>query len=302
MLIKKFGSLLLALTLMVACIPGTMATAADAGWYEIEAEAADTTGTTATADGNTYIYAEQGGADSAVNVTFAFNAQAETYDIWALIGLDNTAEPASPRMGKYEFYLNDEETPFGTRLNNNLGVDWTDGGLYTTRGFFNNAGFAQKMYWVKVGTKALNGDTTIRVEFQRISNHTYGIIDKIRVVPASWNHTPTDITTLPVPPVVEVTFDSFTLTDKAAGATATATVAGIKKAIDAEKTAVVIIAVYQGDALVSVAPSAVTALTAVGQTISANVTLPEDLTGVTVKAFLWDGLATGNAYCLPIDK
>lgn len=274
-------------------------------YYDLEAEngtlkVTNSNFTTTASTGDKYIFMNAGNQASMgmQGSTMSFYAKEDTYDIWALVGLDNYDSTGS-RLCDYKFYWGDAETPFATVKSNNKAVSaWNP--LYQT--VFLNGGIANYAHWVQIANDIeLSGSKVLVADIAACSNtNAQGTIDKIRVVPSSWNHTPTTTTAAPVAP--EVTYDSFTLSDKTAGATATATVTGIKKTVEAEKNAVIIVAVYKDNKLVDVYPSAATALTTEGQTITTSVTLPSDITGVTVKAFLWDGLAAGMPYADDIEK
>lgn len=225
------------------------------------------------------------------------------YDVWAILGVNASAN----YIGSYVVSLNGKEVY-------NKDMSQMSGDLYGDS--FGNSGnlsgsVSVPMCWVKLASVAElpKGENTVKISIENniadLGNGTHnnlGAINRVRIVPSSWGWEPTGASyDAPVAP--EVVYDSFTLTgDKAANGTMTATATNIGKTVDGDRNAVVIIAVYKDNKLVDVAPSTVTALTSEGQPITATVTLPSDVTGVTVRAFLWDGLTAGMPYANFIEK
>lgn len=265
-----------------------------AKWFQIEAEDGVDTATTEViakstwnwCSGSGVIRAGYGKNSPSNTATFGVR-NAGKYDVYAVIAFGDKAY-GSPENVKYTFTFNSGE-PFYEKRQQSIEAA-NEGAFVNSLGL--NGGVNFDVKWVKIGSEIeLSGKTVLGYAMEG-----HGIIDCIRIVPSSWGWKPTGAN-FDDPVAPEVVYDSFTLTgDVAANGAMTATVTNIGKTVEDARNAVVIVAVYKDDKLVDVAPSAVTALTSEGQTITANVTLPSDVDGVTVKAFLWDGLSAGMPY------
>ena len=190
MLLKKFCSMLLALTLVIACIPGTMASAAESVWFDLEAESGTLVHRTAVltdeTTGRGYMISND--ANRANSSTIPFSREASgTYDIWAVIGVDD-----SNFIGGYTFTLGSEEA-FYSKSIEKANLDAVGDTLYTSDQL-SGGKHHKPMKWVKLASgKTIDaGDHTLVAAVTKASATTncFGVIDVVRFVPSSWHWTP----------------------------------------------------------------------------------------------------------------
>lgn len=191
MLIKKLGSLLVAMSLAAACIPGTLASAAEAAWFDIEAEKNLSKASghieTTEASGGSYLMANDDHQGLYSTNTFTLEA-AGTYDIYAVIGVDS-----SDYIGGYTFTIDEDE--FYSKSTNIANADAVSESLYTSAALTGGA-HNKPMKWVRIasGKTISNGEHTLKAAVTKAAetNNQMGCIDVIRFVPTEWSWVPSN--------------------------------------------------------------------------------------------------------------
>lgn len=185
---KKLSLWLVVLSMMTALLPQTFASAAEAAWFDIEAEEGaerDSHILKDEATGRKYIVANDGFQGHKSTVDFEREA-AGTYDVYAVIGVDS-----SNYIGGYTFTLDEDE--FYSKSTEKANSDAVSDTLYTSIALASGS-HNKPMKWVKIAEdlEVAAGEHTLisQVTQSTTQPNRMGAIDVVRFVPSNWNWVP----------------------------------------------------------------------------------------------------------------